>query len=58
MCIRDRYSTVFNMPFHCQIKPSIFLKKINGKTIMIREKQNSKDLFEEEGGLLMQDDTK
>ena len=25
---------------------------------MIREKQNSKDLFEEEGGLLMQDDTK
>ena len=52
------YSTVFNMPFHCQIKPSIFLKKINGETIIIREKQNNKDLFEEEGGLLIQDDIK
>ncbi len=42
------YSIVFNMPFHCQTKPTIIMKKLNDDYIVIRNKENVEDLFKNE----------
>ncbi|MCP8304697.1 MAG: hypothetical protein H3Z50_04415 [archaeon] len=44
------YSIVFNMPFHCQTKPPILLKKTDGEFILVRKGETIEELFEEEGG--------
>lgn len=49
------YSTVFNMPFHSQVKPAIAIRKIDGKFYLARRRQELKGLFLEEGGDLLQD---
>lgn len=46
------YSIVFGMPFHCQTKPGIVMKRINGNYELIRLKQKIEDLFVDEGGAL------
>lgn len=46
------YSIVFNMPFHCQTKPAIIMKGVDGKYKLVRKRQTIEELFEEEGGLL------
>lgn len=45
------YSLVFNMPFHCQTKPPVLMKALNGDIKMIRKGTSYKDLYIEEGGL-------
>ncbi|MGQ9719160.1 MAG: diaminopimelate decarboxylase family protein [Nitrososphaerales archaeon] len=44
------YSIVFNMPFHCQTKPPIVLRKDNGEFVLVRKGETIEELFEEEGG--------
>lgn len=44
------YSIVFNMPFHCQTKPAILLRKMNGEFVLVRKSETIEELFEEEGG--------
>ncbi len=44
------YSLVFGMPFHCQTKPPIFMKRLDGKYEEIRPAQKIGKLFREEGG--------
>jgi diaminopimelate decarboxylase len=46
------YSIVFNMPFHCQTKPAIVMKEVDGNYKLVRKRQTIEELFEEEGGLL------
>jgi len=46
------YSLVFGMPFHCQTKPGIIMKRINGNYDLIRPQQKIEDLFIDEGGAL------
>ncbi len=45
------YSIVFNMPFHCQTKPSIVMKS-NGHYTLVRKATTIEHLFAEEGGNL------
>ena len=42
------YSIVFNMPFHCQTKPTIIMKKLNDDYVVIRNKETVEDLFTKE----------
>lgn len=44
------YSIVFNMPFHCQTKPAVVMKKNNGQFVMVRKPTTIEHLFSEEGG--------
>ncbi|MFQ6134900.1 MAG: diaminopimelate decarboxylase family protein [Nitrososphaerales archaeon] len=44
------YSLVFGMPFHCQTKPPVFMRRLDGGYDMIRPAQKVEDLFREEGG--------
>lgn len=46
------YSLVFGMPFHCQTKPPVFMKRSDGRYDMIRPAERIDDLFREEGGRL------
>ena len=46
------YSIVFNMPFHCQTKPAILLRKMDHSVHVIRESEKIEDLFNSEGGNL------
>jgi diaminopimelate decarboxylase len=46
------YSIVFGMPFHCQTKPPVFIRKLDGAFKMIRPSQSIEELFAEEGGKL------
>ena len=46
------YSIVFNMPFHCQTKPPVVMKKNNGQYVLVREPTSIEHLFLEEGGNL------
>lgn len=46
------YSIVFNMPFHCQTKPPVIMKKNNGQFVMVRKATSIEHLFMEEGGNL------
>lgn len=46
------YSIVFNMPFHCQIKPPVVMKKNNGQFVIVRKPTSIEQLFVEEGGNL------
>ncbi len=46
------YSIVFNMPFHCQTKPPVVMKKNNGQFVMVRKPTSIEHLFLEEGGNL------
>jgi len=46
------YSVVFNMPFHCQTKPAIVMKTLDGGFVCVRERQSIESLFQEEGGNL------
>ncbi len=47
------YSVVFNMPFHCQTKPSIVMKTMNGDYRLVRRGTSYEDLFIDEGGSLI-----
>jgi diaminopimelate decarboxylase len=44
------YSIVFNMPFHCQTKPAILFRRMNGEFVLVRKSESIEELFEEEGG--------
>jgi len=44
------YSTVFNMPFHCQTKPPIVMKTSDGEFKLVRNGTSYEQLFVEEGG--------
>lgn len=44
------YSIVFNMPFHCQTKPTILMKKSDGSIAVVRRATTIEQLFIEEGG--------
>ncbi len=44
------YSIVFNMPFHCQTKPTILMKKSDGSIAVVRRATTIEQLFVEEGG--------
>jgi diaminopimelate decarboxylase len=44
------YSLVFGMPFHCQTKPAVFMRRTNGQIDLIRPAQTIDGLFNEEGG--------
>ncbi len=46
------YSIVFNMPFHCQTKPAIVMRRMNGDFVVVREPQTIEELYKEEGGEL------
>jgi diaminopimelate decarboxylase len=46
------YSIVFNMPFHCQTKPPVVMKKNNGQFVVVRKPTTIEGLFAEEGGNL------
>ncbi len=46
------YSIVFNMPFHCQTKPPVVMKKNNGQYALVRKPTSIEHLFLEEGGNL------
>jgi diaminopimelate decarboxylase len=47
------YSVVFNMPFHCQTKPSIVMKTMNGEYKLVRRGTTYEQLFVDEGGSLI-----
>jgi diaminopimelate decarboxylase len=47
------YSVVFNMPFHCQTKPSIVMKTANGEYRLVRRGTSYEQLFIDEGGSLI-----
>lgn len=47
------YSVVFNMPFHCQTKPSIVMKTMNGGYKLVRKGTSYEQLFIDEGGSLI-----
>jgi diaminopimelate decarboxylase len=48
------YSVVFNMPFHCQTKPSIVMKTMNGGGYkLVRKGTSYEQLFIDEGGSLI-----
>jgi diaminopimelate decarboxylase len=44
------YSLVFNMPFHCQIKPPVIMKTVKGEFKVVRKGSSYERLFKEEGG--------
>jgi diaminopimelate decarboxylase len=44
------YSLVFNMPFHCQIKPPVIMKTANAEFKLVRKGSSYERLFIEEGG--------
>jgi diaminopimelate decarboxylase len=44
------YSLVFNMPFHCQIKPPVIMKTTKGEFKLVRKGRSYEQLFKEEGG--------
>ena len=44
------YSLVFNMPFHCQIKPPVIMKTTKGEFKLVRKGSSYERLFIEEGG--------
>ncbi|MEM2210402.1 MAG: hypothetical protein QW372_07295 [Nitrososphaerales archaeon] len=46
------YSIVFNMPFHCQTKPAIVMRLMDGRYVLARKAQSLEELFNEEGGYL------
>ena len=43
------YSVVFNMPFHCQTKPAIVMKTMNGEYRLVRRGISYEQLFIDEG---------
>lgn len=47
------YSIVFNMPFHCQTKPPILMRRLNGEVQLIRKAETIEELFESEGGEML-----
>jgi diaminopimelate decarboxylase len=47
------YSVVFNMPFHCQTKPAIVMKTMNGEYRLVRRGTSYEQLFIDEGGSLI-----
>ena len=38
------------MPFHCQTKPVILLRRLDGKIEVIRKAETIENLFSHEGG--------
>ena len=44
------YSLVFNMPFHCQIKPPVIMKTAKGEFKLVGKGRSYEQLFKEEGG--------
>ncbi len=52
------YSIVFNMPFHSQVKPAVIYMNEDGEYYLARKKQTVEDLYEEEGGSLLNNEVK
>jgi len=52
------YSIVFNMPFHSQVKPAVIYMKEDGEYYLARKRQTVEDLYEEEGGSLLNNEVK
>lgn len=48
------YSIVFNMPFHCQTKPPVLMRRMNGEIQVVRKGETIEELFENEGGTLLE----
>lgn len=46
------YSIVFNMPFHCQTKPPVLMRRMNGEIQLVRKGESIEELFEREGGVI------
>lgn len=44
------YSIVFNMPFHCQTKPAVLMRRMNGDLQLVRKAESIEELFKREGG--------
>lgn len=44
------YSFVLGSPFHCQPRPYVLMKTSQGKLVVVRKGQTIEELFEEEGG--------
>ncbi len=44
------YSLVFNMPFHCQTKPTVLMRRRNGDIDVVRRAEKIEELFDREGG--------
>jgi len=38
------------MPFHCQTKPPVIFRQMNGEYVVTRKAQGLEELFKEEGG--------
>ena len=52
------YSIVFNMPFHSQVKPAVIYRTGDGEYYLARKKQTIEDLYEEEGGSLLNNEVR
>jgi diaminopimelate decarboxylase len=52
------YSIVFNMPFHSQVKPAVIYRTDEGEYYLARKKQTIEDLYEEEGGSLLNNEVR
>ncbi len=54
MVFRDvgAYSFVLGSQFHCQPKPYILMRTMQGDHVVVRKGQGLDDLFVEEGGYL------
>jgi len=52
------YSIVFNMPFHSQVKPAVIYRTEDGEYFLARKKQTVEDLYEEEGGSLLNNEVR
>lgn len=48
------YWILFNMPFHCQTKPPILIHRMNGEVQLIRKAETIEELFESEGGEMLE----
>ncbi len=48
------YSVVLASPFHCQPKPYVLMRDAQGSYSVIRKGQTIEELFDEEGGALLQ----
>jgi diaminopimelate decarboxylase len=47
------YSIVLASPFHCQPRPYVLMKTSQGKHVVVRKGQTIEELFEQEGGTLL-----
>lgn len=51
------YSIVLNTPFHCQPKPYVLMRSTSGNYVVVRKGQDIEELFNEEGGSVLNVDS-